>query len=262
MLLKHYVGKHHRINIIMTKSIYTRSELGPIAEYLMSFQEALTQEFIAGYSSLEQAAKENGQAVLANRGYGAENSIVSENSDGIFQPSVEKWASVAFRYERHDGILDKSFTVEKTDPRAEKYPTAYKLVSGFGHHCPIANYSIMAPNTVLKRHTGPENRSGKYVRIHIPLIIPQGDIFMEVNSQEVNWDDIFGFNNQVVHSSFNLSDQYRLIFLIDLDRQFIGLEPGVAFDPTMVTRSKPFFRKKNQHNIVSGNNGLYIKKIV
>jgi hypothetical protein len=248
----------------MTKSIYTRSELGPIAEYLMSFQKPLTQEFMAGYSSLEQAAKENGHAVLANRGYGSENSIVSENDNKIFQPAVDKWMSVPFRYERHDGILDKSFTVEKTDPAAEKYPTAYKLVSEFGHHCPIANYSIMAPNTVLKRHTGPENRSGKYVRIHIPLIIPAGDIFMEVDAQEVNWQDMFGFNNQKVHSSFNLSNEYRLIFLIDLDRQFIGLEPGVPFDSNSVSESKPFFRNKNQHHIISGHSGscgLYIKKI-
>lgn len=247
----------------MTKAIYTRQELGPMAEYLMSFQDALRDEFLAGYNSLEEAVKDNGMPNLAGRPYDAANTIVTKNEEGKYTSNVDSWTAVPFRYERHDGIIERSFTTPEDHPHATKYPTAYKLIKEFGDKCPIANYSTMAPNSVLKRHTGPENRSGKYVRIHIPLIIPEGDIFLEVNGQEVNWSDCFGFNNQFVHSSFNLSNEYRLIFLIDFDREFIGLEPGSVYDPDMISKSKPFIRTKNNYTIVSATppNSFYIKKL-
>jgi aspartyl/asparaginyl beta-hydroxylase (cupin superfamily) len=100
----------------------------------------------------------------------------------------------------------------------------------YGDDCPIANYSILAPNSVINRHTGIENRSGEFIRIHIPLIVPQGEIFFEVYGEEVRWDDIFAFNNQFVHSAHNYTDQYRLCFLIDIRRTRAGLPPGVPYD--------------------------------
>jgi hypothetical protein len=258
-----FYGYSFLINNHMTKAIYTRKELGPIADYLMSFQKALTEEFLAGYESLEQAVKENGTPNLAGRPYDSASTIVSKNEKGMYEPSVESWMAVAFRYERHDGIVERSFTTPENHLHAIKYPTAYKLIKEFGDKCPIANYSCMAPNSILKRHTGPENRSGKYVRIHIPLIIPKGEIFLEVNAEEVNWDDMFGFNNQLMHSSFNLSDEFRLIFLIDLDREFIGLEPGTEYDPATASVAKPFIRNKNGYSILSATppNGVYAKKL-
>lgn len=246
----------------MSKAIYTRKELGPIADYLMSFQKALTDEFLAGYETLEQAIKENSTPNLAGRPYDTAETIVTANDNGKYESKIDSWSAVAFRYERHDGIVERSFTTHEDHPHAKKYPTAYKLIKEFGDKCPIANYSTMAPNSILKRHTGPENRSGKFVRIHIPLIIPEGDIFLEVNGQEVNWSDCFGFNNQFAHSSFNLSEEYRLIFLIDLDREFVGLEPGTIFDPEKVAKSKPFLRNKNGYSIISAMPpDFYIKKL-
>jgi hypothetical protein len=246
----------------MTKVIYTRKELGPIAEYLMGFQDALRDEFLAGYDSLADAVRENSMPNLAGRGYESESSIVTQTDDGTYKPDVNSWTAVPFRYERHDGIIERSYTMQDDHPHAKKYPTAYKLIQEFGDKCPIANYSTMFPNSVLKRHTGPENRSGKYVRIHIPLIIPEGDIFLEVNGQEVDWSDCFGFNNQYAHSSFNLSNEIRVIFLIDFDREFIGLEPGTVFNQKMVENSKPFIRKKNGYSILSAMPpNFYIKRI-
>jgi aspartyl/asparaginyl beta-hydroxylase (cupin superfamily) len=104
----------------------------------------------------------------------------------------------------------------------------------------------MAPNTVLNRHTGPENRTGRFIRIHIPLIVPEGDVFLEVNGEEVKWDDLFGFNNQFVHSAYNNTDQYRLVFLLDLDREFIGMSPGEPWDERFEELAiQPFVRKKD-----------------
>ena len=104
----------------------------------------------------------------------------------------------------------------------------------------------MAPNTVLHRHTGPENRTGEYIRIHIPLIIPEGDLFFEVNGEEIDWSDIFAFNNQLAHSAHNLSNEHRMIFLIDIRRSRVGLPPGEPFNPDrhLYSMTQPFVRKK------------------
>jgi hypothetical protein len=78
----------------------------------------------------------------------------------------------------------------------------------------------------------------------------------------VDWSDCFGFNNQYAHSSFNLSNEIRVIFLIDFDREFIGLEPGTVFNQKMVENSKPFIRKKNGYSILSAMPpNFYIKRI-
>ena len=245
------------------QAIYSRKELGDVAEYLMSFQKSLTDEFMEGYSSLKEAIKTNGIPNLAGRPYDSASTIVSKNEEGRYEPNVESWTAVIFRYERHDGIVERSFTTSEDHLHATKYPTAYKLIKEFGDNCSLANYSCMAPNSIIKRHTDPENINGKNVRIHIPLIIPEGDIFLEVNGQEVNWSDCFGFSNQLMHSSFNLSDEYRLIFLIDLDREFIGLEPGTEYDPATASKSKPFMRNKNGYYILSVTppGGVYAKKL-
>ena len=121
----------------------------------------------------------------------------------------------------------------------KKFPTAYRLVEEFGDDCPIALYSCMAPQTALQRHTGPENIEGKYVRVHVPLIVPKGELYMEVNGDFVTWDDIFCFDNQFVHSAHNYSDEWRLILFIDFRRESIGIPPGLPYneersgDPTI-----------------------------
>jgi hypothetical protein len=235
----------------MTRAIYSRIELGSIAEYLMSFQDALRNEFMEGYSSLKEAIITNGVPNLANRTYDASSSIVSANSEGKYVSNVDSWSSVAFKCERHDSLMDISFVLDEDHPHAKKYPTAYKLIQEFGDKCSLANYSCMAPKTIIKRHTDPENIKGKNVRIHLPLIIPKGDVFLEVDGNEVDWSDLFGFSNQLFHSAFNLTNEYRLVFFLDLTREFVGIEPGEKFDPLRAARLKPFVKENNEISVIS-----------
>lgn len=110
------------------------------------------------------------------------------------------------------------------------YPTAFEIFDHFGiDKCTMAGYSSFEPNTILRRHTGPENRDAKIIRIHIPLIIPEGDVGFEVHGEEVYWTDIFAFNNQKAHSAWNLTNYRRLVFLIDLPRAFCDLPPAPAW---------------------------------
>ena len=121
-----------------------------------------------------------------------------------------------------------SIVVEENRP---KYPTGFKLLEHFGDACSGLAYLSMEPGMILRRHTCPENKEAKRIRIHIPLIIPEGDIGFEVHAEEIRWDDIFAFNNQKAHSAWNLTSQRRLIFLIDMNRDACDMPPAPVWFP-------------------------------
>jgi aspartyl/asparaginyl beta-hydroxylase (cupin superfamily) len=207
------------------QKIYRRSEL-PLADYLMSFQQALRDEFIGDNGTLENAVKfvKPSMSNRADIPEAAKDYLV-QNTDGT--PDMSKWLARTLKHEHKDKNI---FFKESSPDMLARFPTAMKLIEEFGDDCPIANYSILAPNSVINRHTGVENRSGEFIRIHIPLIVPQGDIFFEVNDEVVHWDDIFAFNNQFVHSAHNRTNAWRVCFLIDIRRTRAGLPPGVNYD--------------------------------
>jgi len=207
------------------QKIYRRSEL-PLADYLMSFQQALRDEFIGDNGTLENAVKFVKPSIYyrSDLPEGTKNYLV-QDTDGT--PDISRWRARTLKHEHKDKNL---FFKESAPDMLARFPTAMKLIEEFGDDCPIANYSILAPNSVINRHTGVENRSGEFIRIHIPLIVPQGDIFFEVNDEVVHWNDIFAFNNQFVHSAHNRTNEWRLCFLIDIRRTRAGLPPGVHYD--------------------------------
>jgi hypothetical protein len=213
------------------KLFWHRHEL-PVAEYLMSHKQGLIYDFLQGHKTLRSAVRTKTKPVLDWRSLGiplekSSHYINRKSVDGEFEPDITGWQGVRFRYERHDNF-NISYTISEEE--GKKFPTGYEIIKHFGDACVFCTYSVMAPQSVLKRHTGPENREGKYIRIHMPLIIPQGDIFFECFDEVVTWDDIWGFNNQIGHSAHNYTDEYRLIFLIDLERAAIGMGPGDPYD--------------------------------
>lgn len=244
------------------KGIFYRHELS-IADYLMSMRAKLIQEFLNGDGAVETVIFKEGRNVLEKQkdrshysGFTADESgnrfdddvteiIRKDIGDGQSVRNPDGWKNIEIKY--HDSSNNVKWDIN-SDYAKNRFPTAYSLVQEFGDDCPIASYSYLGPKTVLHRHTGPENRFGEYIRIHIPLIIPPGDLFFEVNGEEVTWDDIFAFDNQLVHSAHNLSDGHRLIFLLDIKRSRIGLANGQPFskDRQMYALSKPFIRKERR----------------
>ena len=221
-----------------SQRIYRRSEL-PIADHLMSYQSALRDEFMAEYNNLEQAVN----AIPSSLGHRDEipqeivDYFVQSKVDGKYMPSVTSWLNKGLKYHN------------TKDNDLVKFPTALKLIQEYGDDCPIANYSMLGPHSVINRHTGIENRSGEYIRIHIPLIVPAGDIFFEVYGEEIDWSDIFGFNNQLPHSAWNNTDEWRLCFLIDIHRARAGLPPGLPYDKDLEINAEPFVRNGTQLGI-------------
>jgi hypothetical protein len=238
-------------DIFKMKKIWRGNEI-PIAEYLMSYQTALREEFLSGSKSVKEACEKYATDALDLRLFGISveestqfQGIVSKDaSTGEFEFNLGGWKNVQFKYSRHDDLIDFDFIRSDNDRVAKKYHTAHNLVKEYGDYCSMASYSILAPQTILNRHTGPENRTGEYIRIHIPLIIPEGDLFLEASGEEVTWDDIWGFNNQHAHSAYNNSDEWRVIFMIDLNMASIGMTPCPPFDPAIDLSTKPFIRGK------------------
>ena len=228
------------------KVIWSRSEI-PIGDYLMSKQDNLRSEFMANYSSLKEAATDIGHPTFDRPDHStaptAYSNLVQTREEGknYFRPKLDAWRGVAFKYTLVDKDNNIKRELDEDHEFAKRFPTAYNLMKELGEDCPIAEYSILAPNSAIFRHTGPENREGKFIRIHIPLIIPAGDVFLEVDGEEVTWADLFGFNNQYAHSAYNLTNEWRMIFLIDVERTRAGLPPGEPYNPRYTPR--PFMRR-------------------
>lgn len=248
-------------NDIHPRNFYKREEFAETADYLMSLRQALVDEFLEG-KTLEEVINYKGRNVMekkSDRPAYMENTpdpngnrFPDEVTELVRTPEDENkvskarpggWKNVEFKY--HDPFNHIHWDIDP-DYATKNFPTAYSLVKEYWDDCPIASYSYLAPQSIIHRHTGPENRTGEYIRIHIPLIIPPGDVFFEVDGEERQWDDIFAFDNQLAHSAHNLTDEHRLIFLIDIRRSRIGLPPGQLFNKDRQLYAllhRPFIRK-------------------
>jgi len=241
------------------QAIFHRHEI-PIADYLMSFQDALREEFLTSWGSLENFHNK-GMFSKAHDGPQAIRTFGSKKVDTSWTEAIRTksktlnlsededetvsnpggWRVDVARYTHQDANV--KYDMDLTH-REQHYPTVDLILKEFGVDCIIANYSYLAPQTQIHRHTGIENRTGEFIRIHIPLIIPKGDVFFECNDVEVTWDDIFGFNNQLVHSAHNLTDEGRLVFLLDIRRSSIGMPPGEPFNFKREAASSSMYIRK------------------
>jgi Aspartyl/Asparaginyl beta-hydroxylase len=241
-------GTNDRLSFIMNNAyyqkIFRRHEFKEVADYLMEHQQSLLDEFMDGFNSVEEAvnALSNPTIELATvssvENFGSYLSQAKVNEE--YMPNEKAWQSSFIKYENPDRGIHEPIK-EFLKPR---FLTGQKLLSEFGDQdCMIANYSSLGPHSTIKRHTGNENRSGEFVRVHIPLVVPDGDVYFEVAGEEIDWSDIFCFNNQYMHSAYNNTDQWRLCFLIDLRRTRIGLPEGTPFIEGSEENTPPYIRK-------------------
>jgi hypothetical protein len=198
------------------KHYWLREEI-PIADELLALAPALTEEFLAYHVDFDGVA--SNLKPYVNKLYNPLD----------LRKTRESWLVDALKYTHQDA--DISYNHFKTTLLRNRFPTAVALTEKYGNDCPISTYSILNSNSVIERHTGFENRDNLYLRIHIPLIVPPGDIFFECEGIEIDWTDIWGFNNQLVHSAHNPTPKKRLVYLIDIRRERLVLPPEHKFDP-------------------------------
>jgi Aspartyl/Asparaginyl beta-hydroxylase len=212
----------------MTKTIWLREEI-PIADELLALAPKLTEEFLQYHDDFIVGDFKNGKP------YSNPHLPVSS------VPSrAEAWKIDPLKYTYP--LKNVAWHLFKDNDIRNRFPTAVALTEKYGTDCPISSYSIIEANAIIQRHTGPENRDNEFLRIHIPLIIPEGDIFFEVEGIEIDWSDLFGFDNQKIHSAHNHSPHRRLVYLIDISRTRLGIPIGEKYNPIREGQIPPFVR--------------------
>lgn len=210
------------------KSIWLRNEIS-IADELMLLVPALREEFLAYHTDFLEGEFSKGMPYV---------NPLFDVSPYKSRPDAWKVDTLKYTNPRHNFVLDRT----EEHVYQQRFPTAAALTKKYGEACPTSCYSILEHNSVIARHTGVENRDGLYIRIHIPLIVPPGDIFLEVEGVEIDWADLFGFDNQFIHSAHNHTNTRRLVYMLDLHRDILDIEPGIKTDFTRYDSVPPFVR--------------------
>ena len=227
-------------NNTVPQRIFRRAEL-PVADYLMSYADDLRKEFLDG-QDLETVALKQDNTFSSNTPNAVVDYLVKIEKNGSYVSDPSGWKNKQIKYTDLNNIVHH----EPNDSLKQRYPTACKLIEEYGNDCHSARYSLLGPRSSIGRHTDPDDRLGLFVKIHIPLIVPNGDVFFEVFGEEIDWSDIFAFNNQLCHSAYNNTDEWRLCFILDIKRTRIGIPPGAPYDVKLELEAEPFIRNGKQ----------------
>jgi hypothetical protein len=211
---------------------YLREEI-PIADELMELAPKLTEEFLNRHQDFIDGS--------FAKGVPYRNPYVMTR---LFQSKGNAWLTDEIRYSFPAKQLKVDHTLNSENEKSKYYPTATALTKKYIDVCETSTYSIIDANSVITRHTGPEDRNNEIVRIHIPLLIPEGDVFFEIEGVEIDWTDLFAFSTQYIHSAHNYTNHRRLIYMIDIKRSFLGLPEGLPWDERREKLILPFERRK------------------
>lgn len=175
--------------------------------------------------------------IAANKQFQQINEALRENYDAIKQEylnllsqSVEKSDYIDESHQTlHTGTWDwKSYILKgkrQTD-FAMHAPTTVSVLEGlndgFGGGSLMKDtpfsfsfFSTMGKKSSIKAHVGPCNLR---IRLHFPLIVPEGDCGMEVGGETIRWKEgepVF-FDDTFIHRVWNDTEKERVILLADL----------------------------------------------
>jgi hypothetical protein len=191
------------------KTVWSRNEIS-IGDELMTLVPKLTEEFLNYHKDFDTTFSKGVSYASGNP-----LAILDENEKA-------KWKVEGLRYSLPEQRIEHNLFLDETTEK--NFPTAAALTKKFQKECGCSGYSILESGGVIKPHVDIENRSRKTIRIHIPLIIPESGCSFDVQGQKLEWTDLFGFDNGVIHSAQNQSDKRRLIYIIDITKSFLGIK--------------------------------------
>jgi hypothetical protein len=190
----------------MMQSIWCRNEI-KIADELMELAPKLRDEFLEYHKDFHTTFK------------GGVSYAASNPHAVLDEKEKNDWKVEGLRYALPEQKVEHNFFLE---PRIRTiFPTASTLTQQYIAHIGCSGYSVLESGGVIKSHVDIENRSRNTVRIHIPLIIPEGDVALEVNGIKQDWSDLFAFDNAELHSAYNKTDKRRLIYIIDISKSIL-----------------------------------------
>ena len=211
------------------QTIYRGKEL-PLADYFESKKASLATEFLTEYPEFNSIEPLPNSDLLQNK--------ITEALGNRTQPGPP-WELLQIKGTYHfNGPYRPG--LYSIDESRSKFPTATSFINYFGEAVRSISYSVLEPHSIIARHWDHENREGEFIRVHIPLIIPPGDLGMEVNGEVINWSETIGFNNLLFHSVWNFTDYRRLILILDLQRSHLGLPNEPPWTEKIKTDAVPF----------------------
>ena len=151
------------------------------------------------------------------------------------------WENYVDRGAKVDGITFG--TVSAYDLVKMHYPKTVemldKIKKDYGDCINKATFSILTAGGHITVHKGLENIHSEYIRCHIPVIIPEhkkDELYLEVNADKVYWTETWGFDNQAYHTAKNKTPYNRLVFMVDISREALGI-------PEKKKTTMPFFTR-------------------
>lgn len=202
--------------------IWTKEEIS-IADELIELTPKLRDEFLDYHKDFHTTFKGGVSYAQANP-----LTILTEKEKSI-------WKVEGLRYVCPDQKVERNIFL---DPKvASIFPTATALTQKYIDHCGCSGYSILEAGGVIESHSDIENTAHTTIRIHIPLIIPEGDVALEVKGVKNNWSELFAFDNGELHSAYNNTNKRRLIYIIDITRSFLSI-PSWGFKTTSISIPK------------------------
>jgi hypothetical protein len=212
-----------------TKTIYRGKEL-PYVDYFESKKADLTKEFLAQYPEFYTTDPLRDLPMLQNKITAALGSSSTPNSPWeLLQIKGTYFGEPPY------------YGSQSIDESRAKFPTAMNIIDYFGPDVVRSiSYSVLEPHSTIARHWDVENREGKFIRVHIPLIVPSGDLGIEVNGEIIEWSEPFAFNNLLLHSAWNFTNHRRLIIISDLKRSYLGLPDEPPWTEQTNANAVPF----------------------
>lgn len=103
----------------------------------------------------------------------------------------------------------------------QRYPKFAEFVKSLGHNCRGAGYSILEPGGHVLPHIDTEEDQDKYIIVHAPLIVPQGDVGFEEAGDKGQWveGDTFILDVESKHSIWNNTNMPRVVILLELSKE-------------------------------------------
>ena len=82
-------------------------------------------------------------------------------------------------------------------------------------HAPEVCFSVLTPGSHILPHRGVTNTR---VVTHLPLVVPQGDLELNVSGEPMHWHEgrCFSFDDTFEHEAWNRSGETRVVLLFDV----------------------------------------------
>lgn len=102
------------------------------------------------------------------------------------------------------------------------YPIFNKFVESFGEQCRSAGFSILEPGGEVLTHTDTEEGHERYVIVHVPLLIPEGNVGFTENAETGTWEEgnSFILDVESPHSIWNFTDSPRVVILLEILKEY------------------------------------------